>query len=127
MIVPLSFYAERSMRAWTLLGVAITLAFAGETAILGTQPGKEATTDTKAERVAALIRQLGHQQFAKREEASKERETIAEPALEALRKALASSDSPEIRRKAELLIQTIQPRPIHLTSALCSPGLPLAE
>jgi RNA polymerase sigma factor (sigma-70 family) len=51
------------------------------------------------ERIAALIRQLGDDAFAKREAASKELEAIGVPALAALMKASASDD-PEVRRRA---------------------------
>jgi hypothetical protein len=105
----------------------LTLAFVGESAILRTQTGKQATTESKGERVAALIRQLGHEKFATRQAASTDLEAIGEPALEALRKAAASGDSPEIRRRAEQLVRAIQPRPVRLNSALVNPGLPLAE
>jgi hypothetical protein len=60
--------------------------------------------------VARLIEQLGHAEFRKREEASKELEAIGEPAFEALRKAAASSDDVEIRRRAEQIIGAIADR-----------------
>ena len=63
-----------------------------------------------AERVAALIKQLGDDEFARREAASKELEDIGEPALAALRKAANSSDDLGIRRRAERIIGTIATR-----------------
>jgi uncharacterized protein (TIGR03067 family) len=66
--------------------------------------------DTKSERVASLIRQLGHEEFEKREAASRELEAIGEPALDALRKARASDADPEIRRRAGGVIQVILAR-----------------
>lgn len=69
------------------------------------QPAEETIT----ERVARLVRQLGHDEFRKREAASKELDNIGEPALEGLRKA-ASADDAEVPRRAELLVQTITGR-----------------
>jgi hypothetical protein len=73
------------------------------------QPAPVQTQDTQTpdlERVAALIRQLGDDAFAKREAASKELLAIGVPALAALKKARASDD-PEVRRRATLLHQKI--------------------
>jgi hypothetical protein len=113
------------MRACTFLCVVIGLAFAAETGILRADPGK----DAKTERMGALIRQLGHDEFAKRQAASKELEAIGEPALAALRKAAASSDSVETRQRAEQLIRAIigSKTRVELRSPYSSPGLPLAE
>jgi uncharacterized protein (TIGR03067 family) len=65
-------------------------------------PDRESATD----RVALLIQQLGHDRYAKREEASRRLEAIGEPALGPLRTA-ASHGDPEIRRRVELVIQAI--------------------
>ena len=111
------------MRAWTLPLLVIGLAFGGETGALRAERGKEANR----EHIADLIRQLGQAEFAKRQAASKELEAIGEPALESLRKAAASSDSRETRRRAEQIIRVIEPRPVRLSSAYSSPGLSLAE
>ncbi|HEY7428566.1 MAG TPA: hypothetical protein VH682_30330 [Gemmataceae bacterium] len=56
-----------------------------------------------------LIRQLGSDNFAKRQEASKALETVGEPALEALRKAAKGGDA-EVRRRANELVRTIEDR-----------------
>ena len=92
---------------------------------------QESSPDTgkgaAAGRVDDLIRQLDHAEFASRQTAAKELEAIGEPALESLRKAVKSSASVETRRRAEQLVQAIEPRPVHLVSAYFSPGLPLAE
>ena len=50
--------------------------------------------------VAKLVRQLGDDDFAKREAASKHLTEIGEPALEALQAARKSNDA-EVRRRAE--------------------------
>jgi len=53
----------------------------------------------KAE-IARLIKQLDHDEFEKREEASKELMRIGEPARAALQEAAASSEEAEIRLRA---------------------------
>jgi hypothetical protein len=75
----------------------------------------------------SLVRQLGHNEFAKRQEASKALEALGEPALDLLRKASKSNGSAEIRRRAQELVEVIEPKPVRLTSSYFSPGLPLAE
>jgi hypothetical protein len=57
-----------------------------------------------------LIKQLGHEEFTKREAASKELDAIGEPALDALRKAAASDGDVEIRRRAERIVQSVTGR-----------------
>lgn len=116
------------MRFSTLRAFAIILALTGETSILRGQMEKQATTEARSQRIADLIRQLSHDEFAKRQAASKELEAIGEPALAALRKAAESSDSVEARQRAEQIIRAIaaQKTRVVLTSSL-SHGLPLAE
>ncbi len=63
-----------------------------------------------ADQVARLIGQLGSDDFARREAASKELTGIGEPALGALRKAAASSEDPEVRRRAALAVQAVAHR-----------------
>jgi uncharacterized protein (TIGR03067 family) len=62
-----------------------------------------------AARIARLIEQLGHNEFAKREAASKELDAIGEPALDALRRATSHEDA-EIRQRAEKIVSTITGR-----------------
>lgn len=62
-----------------------------------------------ADRLAQLVKQLGHNEFGKREEASKDLDAIGEPALDALRKAASDADA-EVRRRAEGLIASITAR-----------------
>jgi hypothetical protein len=107
--------------------MVLTLAVVGESALLHTQSRKQTTTQVQDDRIAALIRQLGDEKFVVRQTASKELEAIGESALAALRKAAASSDSPEIRRRAEQLVRAIEPRHVKMNSVLVNPGLPLAE
>ena len=94
------------MRVGTFVCAAVALALV---AGVGSLRGNSGTA-AKSDRVAALIKQLGDDAFAKREGASKELEDIGEPALAALRKAATSSDDLEIRRRAERIIQTIATR-----------------
>jgi WD40 repeat protein len=63
----------------------------------------QALDDTEIQR---LITQLGSEDFAQREAASRRLEAIGEPALPALYGATASKD-PEVRRRAEQIIQAI--------------------
>jgi uncharacterized protein (TIGR03067 family) len=63
-----------------------------------------------ADRVARLIKQLGHEEFAKREAASKELDAIGAPALDALRNAATDSNDAEIRRRAEQIAGIITGR-----------------
>ena len=110
------------MRVYTPWCAVFTLALA-ETANLRA----DAAEDAKAKRVAVLVQQLGQDDFGKRQAASKELEAIGAPALPALRKAAASSDSAEIRRRAEQLIRAITGARVELTSPFFSHGLPLPE
>ncbi len=94
------------MRVYAVLAAVAVLILTAEAANLRAGPGKE----TEAERIARLVKQLGDDDFAKREAASKELDGIGEPALPALRKAAASSDDPEIRRRAERIVRDIAAR-----------------
>jgi uncharacterized protein (TIGR03067 family) len=94
------------MRTGAFLCMAIALAGAVGVKVSRADRAQEA----KPERIASLIRQLGHDRFAKREEASEQLEAIGEPALDALRKAAASDEILEIRRRAEQVIQAIARR-----------------
>lgn len=57
--------------------------------------------------IATHVKNLGSSSFAEREKASQELETVGEPALVELRKALKSEDA-EIRKRAEELIVKIE-------------------
>ena len=86
------------MRAGALALLAIGLAF-----VNGAGEGAQ------RDRIAALVRQLGDREFAKREAASKELDAIGEPALDALRKA-ATDDDAEVRRRAAKVLGAITGR-----------------
>ena len=62
-----------------------------------------------ADRVARLVRQLGHDKYAAREAAGRDLAAIGEPALGALRAAAAHPD-PEVRARAERVIGVIAAR-----------------
>ncbi len=57
-----------------------------------------------------LIKQLGSEQFAEREAASRELAAYGESALPALRRAAAGSGDAEVRRRARELVRTIVAR-----------------
>src|SRR5262249_5517618 len=59
--------------------------------------------------VERLIRQLGSEDFARREAASKRLQAIGEPALPALRKAMGSEDL-EVRHRARGIVTAIENR-----------------
>jgi WD40 repeat protein len=63
--------------------------------------------DPEPAAVEKLIKQLGHDEFEKREEATRQLEKIGEPALEALRKARTSPDA-EVRDRADVLVRRIE-------------------
>jgi uncharacterized protein (TIGR03067 family) len=65
--------------------------------------------DAQRERIATLIQQLGHKEFARREAASKELDAIGEPALDALRTAAADADA-EVSRRARLVVKSVTAR-----------------
>jgi uncharacterized protein (TIGR03067 family) len=85
--------------------MAISLAFAAGAGAVPPGSGEAAQQD----RIAALIRQLGDKEFAKREEAGKELDAIGEPALDSLRKAV-SSDDLEIRSRAATIVRAVTGR-----------------
>jgi WD40 repeat protein len=59
-----------------------------------------------AREIAQLVKQLGDDQFAKREAATARLKEIGEPALDALARAKASED-PEVRRRADEIVADI--------------------
>jgi hypothetical protein len=65
--------------------------------------------DTSPERIQGLITRLGSPQFREREAASRDLETLGEPALAALGQAAESAD-PETRRRAAEMVERIDAR-----------------
>jgi hypothetical protein len=94
------------MRHGTFVCVALVLILTAMAENLKGDSGTEAAND----KIDRLIKQLGDDDFAKREAASKELDAVGEPALAALRKAAASNADPEIQRRAEQAVQAIKAR-----------------
>src|SRR5262249_15805534 len=63
-----------------------------------------------ARRIDRLIEQLASEYYAEREGATKALDRLGEPALDALRRAAASSHDAEIGRRGERLVNSIGPR-----------------
>ncbi len=63
--------------------------------------------DASAEKVERLIKQLGAEGFRDREAAGEALKSIGGPALGPLRKAARGNPDPEVRRRAEALVETI--------------------
>jgi hypothetical protein len=76
---------------------------AAEATILRGDPQSKASEDS----VTALVRQLGDERFARREEATRKLRALGPDALTALRKA-ASHEDAEIRRRAAMLTEAIE-------------------
>jgi hypothetical protein len=100
---------EGKMRTCTFLVGAVGLGLVAVSGLLRGETGK----DRGAERIAALIRQLGDDNFARREAASKALAALGEKALAALRTKAVANPDPEIRRRAEKLLGVIGNRPAH--------------
>jgi len=94
------------MRLYAMMGASFGVVLLAQAGIAQSGPGK----DTGAERITRLIKQLGNDEFVKREAASKKLNAIGAPGLEALHKAAVFSDDAEIRRRAELLERAITGR-----------------
>ena len=78
--------------------------------LTGVAFGQDGEKKVDAARIAELIRQLGHDEFLKREAAGEELEAIGDAALPALRKALEATDDPEIRLRTREIIPSITDR-----------------
>lgn len=60
--------------------------------------------------VSRLIQQLGSDRFTEREAASKALEAIGEPALDALRHSLETTNDAEVRKRAKQVVETVETR-----------------
>jgi HEAT repeat protein len=67
---------------------------------------RRTVAETDRVKLAALVRQLGHDEFERRQQASAKLRRAGRPALALLRRALADKD-PEIARRAERLVAVI--------------------
>jgi hypothetical protein len=92
------------MRAVVFASVGLFVLSAA--AVVRGDPEDQETKD----RVARLLRQLGHDHFVKREQASRDLEATGPAALPALRKASSESQDAEVRRRAETLVGRIEHR-----------------
>jgi hypothetical protein len=89
------------MRTFALMA-ALSLGLAAAPALQG-EPGNE------PDRIARLIRQLGDDEFERREAASRDLEALGDAAQSALQQAAASGD-PEVRQRAAALLLVIAER-----------------
>ena len=87
-----------------LLTLGLGLAVLAATAAPVEQPDKP-----DADKIAKLVAQLGSDNFDEREKASADLETIGDPAYDALRQALKSTDE-EVHKRAEILVGKIEER-----------------
>jgi sulfatase modifying factor 1 len=69
--------------------------------------GTEAEKEEERRRIANLIKQLGHDEYARREKAGDDLRAIGEPALPHLREAEGSSENPEVRHRARGIVRAI--------------------
>lgn len=67
--------------------------------------------EAQAERVRQLIDQLGAEEFKAREAATRELQQIGKPALPALRRAAETTDDPEVRSRAQRVIEAVEGTP----------------
>jgi hypothetical protein len=95
------------MRTGVPAGVALVLAFGSGGSRLHGDLDKSEKSNPVAALINHLIKELGDDEFAKREAASKELAAMGPAALDALRKAAASSEDAEIRTRAARAIEVI--------------------
>jgi hypothetical protein len=107
------------VRDFTWLAVAWVLIWVNPA--LAQSPAKK--TDPKA--IAALIAQLGDEDFQKRQAATRSLGAIGRPALAALREAADKHDEAEVRRRAKGLVETIENSLENLLEEYKAYGLPL--
>jgi uncharacterized protein (TIGR03067 family) len=100
------------MRACAFVAMVVAILLTAEA---GT-PRAGAGTGTQSERIARLIQQLGDDDFAQRDAASKELDAIGEPAVAALRQVAASSADAEIRRRAEIIVRNVLARALAIAA-----------
>jgi tetratricopeptide (TPR) repeat protein len=103
----------------SLLALALLLALAGsDNAELAAEENRQAPEADKPKQtkppdraeIERLVRRLGSDSFADREEAMKELRRLGKPALDALRNAASASDDKEVRRRAaELVTRLLEP------------------
>lgn len=85
-----------------VLATALSLSLCGAVGALA-QQGGPAATESREEKIARLVRELGDASFEKRSAAQKELEALGRPAVPALEKAAQSQDPEVATRAAEAL------------------------
>lgn len=105
------------LTAVLVLGVGFT-ALAAWAAEPESKPSTKAPVDEKLkEKIKQLVAQLGHEDFAVREEATRQLADIGRPAVHALREALKHSDA-EVRMRARRILDRIETSVAHLIEDL---------
>jgi hypothetical protein len=94
-----------------LLGAGWGRAVVAAPAAAGQKEGKSDAGEVSADEINALIAQLGADDYAKREQASKRLKAIGKPALAGL-KAATSSEDVEVAARARVLVERISVRPL---------------
>lgn len=86
------------------------------------------TLTQDADRIQDLIRKLGSEEYSAREQATEELRKIGKPAREALKKAAEESGDPEVRQRAQALLdepaKSEKPVPPRRTVPAPAPGRP---
>jgi hypothetical protein len=77
-----------------------------------------------ADRIQELIRKLGSDDFATREQATEELKKAGKPAREALQKAAEESEDPEVRQRAKTILEDTAKAPPRRTVPAPQPGRP---
>lgn len=98
-------FPQRAPRSWPWCLVPVLAGLLLSPAMRA-GPAEEA----QAKRIARLIRQLGDDEFARREAATRELAALGKPALRALRNVAGSSEDPEVRRGAARAIALMAAR-----------------
>src|SRR5262245_30461701 len=93
------------MRTCTLVCLMLCRPTSAGSGTVGGEPAKDETGD----RIARLVRGLGHERYAQREQASRELAAVGEPARAALTKAETAPD-PEVGRRARQLLDELDAR-----------------
>lgn len=94
------------------------------------EPAAPAVSPEMQARIAKLIEQLGADDFRAREAASRELEGLGAEAKEALAKAVRTSESPEVRWRAEQLLRRLEgsgEKPLGGDREARGPGAPRGE
>ncbi|GMV81562.1 MAG: hypothetical protein AMXMBFR7_27460 [Planctomycetota bacterium] len=85
-----------------LLGLALLADF-----VCAEEPAPKALDDAGRQKAAGLLKDLGHDDFATREDAEKGLRALGLPALPLLKDALAKTDDTEVRLRLERLVNDL--------------------